>query len=1074
MPLIRFCFLLTLVVSLPAQSEVFKWTDENGKTHFGDKPPVNTRSTEVDTSKVNVMKAAKPAASTIKKSPLFKKDTFRMPITKSKTPYRFVLTTAVQDKQPIDRLDSVTIDSEKKNFTIYVKLTGVEANEKYNFQARVLDAKGELIFNKTTFITTGDNNSLFFVNKLTPNLNIDAPGNWTFQAILNKKALYVERRKIVFVPRKPKFPTSTGSSADLGQKFADKSSYLSKRDASKAKAIKEWEASAGHSVSSGISGRSGAAAFLAKPNKLSRDDMIDSVDSSKLRNLKCPVKKRASCDKRQLQGADYSRLMIIGMSFMQANLEGASFSGSEIYSYVTFAAANLKGADFSGAKLNNVAFTGADLTGANFRNVDCNGCTFDEANLTGVVFSGNRINQVTFKKANMKNVKFERPMMHWTGFDMTEAINFDINLSGLATLSNVEDNKGLLMAPRYSIGNCNLGSEETTCLKANLAAHKFLPIDVQILNLSGANLSNADLSAVHARSLIFDGANLSGATLPKMSNSSKSSFVKANLSGIKFKGNKIAGDFTGANFTNANLSKQDMKRAIIKDAIFKNANVSKTKFNLTALTKANIKDCAICQDHIDRATVDVPQFKESLSKQTEESATLYKKDKEAYAAWLKNDSKSNLYTQLLVSGEGIISKPDLIDVLKIMLSTDSPGSYTSAFKIMKKYQEVYFLETQEITPFCISPKLIDVVLPKLTYKNAELDESSSQKRRSRRLDSTSVRQAAIRCVIQSDFENIPAAHNALIDAYQKEEDNELKRALVYGLRESRYETTLPLLSVAVKDGDIKMSDAAANSLAAWQYPPVELLPWLVEKTKGNRNIQKGWTNLLGSYGGSAKDYLPELKESLAEIVKNKSKSRELNSAISKVRLRSKVNDMGALPDFTEETVMNSFLMPEGTIDDYSLKYSEQLTHFLPIEIPDSEKTMVSKFKSWVSVIIKKIKDEPKAVISNPVYSEDEEVIHNHLSRYGLFMKDSQRTDAVAGVEYYTNRINRYGQNKHFGVDVLVTRTEATAKEIAVAILEEKQPRRIVATKGKVIYLLWADAAVDEYLESRFYQEIRNK
>ncbi|MBL1141536.1 MAG: DUF4124 domain-containing protein [Proteobacteria bacterium] len=1060
MTLLRLIVSFFIVISFSTHAEVFKWTDENGKTHFGDKPPADTNTTTVDTKKLNVIKTVKPSLQAKKKTPSYRKDMFRMPVTKSKVPYRFIMTSAIQEKEPVDRLDKININSKQRSFIIFVKLTGTEANKEYNFQARVIDAKGELIFNKSTKHKS-DSNSIFFVNKITPNLNIDDPGNWTFQGILNKKTLYVEKKKIKFSPRKIKPSPSTGSTSGL--KLADKNTHYSEKEM-REHIEKKW----------GIGRKSsGAAAFLANPKKLSRSDLIDPVEASRLRNLKCPAKKGANCAKQSLKGADYSRLFMLQISFMQANLEGANFSGAEIHSNSTFSGANLKGADFSGAKLNNVAFTDADLTGANFRHVSCNGCTFDEANLTDVVLSGDNLNRVTFRKANMKNFMFEQPMTHWSAFDMTGATNLDVKKSGLADLVNNPKRTGFLLGSKYSVGDCNLGQEETVCNKANLANHRFLPIETKVLDLSGSNLSNADFTGVRTRTLILDGANLSGARLPKMGNIRDISFIKADLSGASFNGGAIKGDFTGANFTNANLSKLDMKRANITNAIFNNTNMSNTKVNLIALTKANIKECSECKKIIESAKIDIPFYKEALANGFKKSDTLYK-DKEAYTELLNDISRAGHYTRLLISGEGIIKQSDLIDVMNVMLSSDTPKDILNAFKIIDKYKQVYALEKMEAVPICIAPKLIDAVLPKLTYQGQELEKPLDGRGRKRFNNPIKIREYAINCVIRSDFTNNPVAVEALIDAYQKEEDNKLRRALVYGLTESHADVTLPLLLDAIKNEDLQESDAAARSLATWESLPVVLLPWLVEKTQGNRKIQKGWMKLLESYGGAAKDYLPELYENLAEKVSNKWKDDGLSSAVGKLKIRNKVNDIGELSDYTKQTVMTSFLMPESVINEYTLKYTQQLSHFLPVEIPDSEKSITTKVKNWITDLIKKTKGSSEIVISNPFYTEDVEVVRNLLTRYGLNMKDTQRTEAVAGVEYYTNTLSSYGKNARFGVDVIIARTEGVAKEIAGLIVDKKRSRRIIATKGKVVYILWGDATIDQYIGTLFYQEIRSK
>jgi Domain of unknown function (DUF4124) len=187
-------------LSFPIHSEVYKWTDENGKTHFGDKPPETTEFDQVDIKNINTIKKASedPLAGT------YKKDFFVMPARKSTVPYRFFLASKMQGKKPADRLKNIKINDRQRRFIIYVDLSGVEQFEEYNLRSRIIDAKGELVFDKTASITT-HSNSIFFYNSYTPKVTADAPGTWTFQGILNDRTLYNEKRKIEFYnPNKEK------------------------------------------------------------------------------------------------------------------------------------------------------------------------------------------------------------------------------------------------------------------------------------------------------------------------------------------------------------------------------------------------------------------------------------------------------------------------------------------------------------------------------------------------------------------------------------------------------------------------------------------------------------------------------------------------------------------------------------------------------------------------------------------------------------------------------------------------------------------------------------------------------
>ena len=53
-------FLLSLFLySFSLSAEVYKWTDENGRTHFGDQPPLNQLSEGIDLGEISTYTSAK-------------------------------------------------------------------------------------------------------------------------------------------------------------------------------------------------------------------------------------------------------------------------------------------------------------------------------------------------------------------------------------------------------------------------------------------------------------------------------------------------------------------------------------------------------------------------------------------------------------------------------------------------------------------------------------------------------------------------------------------------------------------------------------------------------------------------------------------------------------------------------------------------------------------------------------------------------------------------------------------------------------------------------------------------------
>lgn len=191
-------FLLLCSVAFRSGAEIYKWIDAEGNVYFSDQKPVSEDSSEPALPPLNVMGNSEPAkAKNEAEDGTYRKDDFRLPALKSKVPFRFILTSSLNADEPGDRLSSIKIDADQKNFIAYVKLTGVDSGKDYSFRIRILDAKGELVFDKEEKIRTGKN-SLSFAASISPHVSIDAPGSWTFQGILDRQTLFVEKREILF------------------------------------------------------------------------------------------------------------------------------------------------------------------------------------------------------------------------------------------------------------------------------------------------------------------------------------------------------------------------------------------------------------------------------------------------------------------------------------------------------------------------------------------------------------------------------------------------------------------------------------------------------------------------------------------------------------------------------------------------------------------------------------------------------------------------------------------------------------------------------------------------------------
>lgn len=192
--LIVFCFLKIGI----SNAEIYKWVEKDGKVNFSDNPPLNNSSTKVEFESWNTV-----SIEDSEKPELFKHDSFRMPYSTSRIPYRFIMTSAMNVDQPVDRLSSIEININQRVFHTHIQLNGVESNKKYKLRVRVIDAKGELIFDKDKVLTPSSN-SIWFAATVSPKVNIDEPGTWTIQGVLNGKKLFIEKREITFPQRKKK------------------------------------------------------------------------------------------------------------------------------------------------------------------------------------------------------------------------------------------------------------------------------------------------------------------------------------------------------------------------------------------------------------------------------------------------------------------------------------------------------------------------------------------------------------------------------------------------------------------------------------------------------------------------------------------------------------------------------------------------------------------------------------------------------------------------------------------------------------------------------------------------------
>ncbi|MBW4642982.1 MAG: pentapeptide repeat-containing protein [Goleter apudmare HA4340-LM2] len=143
---------------------------------------------------------------------------------------------------------------------------------------------------------------------------------------------------------------------------------------------------------------------------------------------------------------------------------------------------------------------------------------------------------------------------------------------------------------------------------ADLSGVNFNRANLSEANLSVANLSRANLSGANCNSTNFSGANLSGAEL------STADFSRANLSGVYLsRANLSRTNLSGANFTGADLSRAnlsgadlsgaDLSDANLSDANLNRANLSRANLNCANLSDANLSSANLSGDNLSRANL---------------------------------------------------------------------------------------------------------------------------------------------------------------------------------------------------------------------------------------------------------------------------------------------------------------------------------------------------------------------------------------------------------------------------------------------------------------------------------------
>ncbi len=286
----------------------------------------------------------------------------------------------------------------------------------------------------------------------------------------------------------------------------------------------------------------------------------------------------------------------------QANLNNLNLSG------VNLKKANLSQANFTNSNLTKAQLTGANLTRANFLGADLQDANLQGADLDYAILFQTKINTKTIISAKCRRVweivNNQVQNKNFTGIDLRNSNLFRADLSDV-NLSNAK------------LENVNFNSANLTnayLYKANLTAANFQNANLENAYFSHANLTKAYFGGASCCGTYFKDAQLQFANFKttKLSNKTiidrkwysvweivNQGAVKKNLSGADLSHANLQGvNFEEANLTNANLS----------HAILSRSNLERANLTNTALIGANI-----CGVDLERANLKGTKLKSVIS-----------------------------------------------------------------------------------------------------------------------------------------------------------------------------------------------------------------------------------------------------------------------------------------------------------------------------------------------------------------------------------------------------------------------------------------------------------------------------
>ncbi len=316
----------------------------------------------------------------------------------------------------------------------------------------------------------------------------------------------------------------------------------------------------------------------------------------------------AKLESTNLSQADLHRANLLDVILTNANLSGADLSNTNLRVAELFetnlSSANLSGADLSYAKLLSANLSKADLRSTNLTNANLRAADLSDANLSDAFLSTTNLQYAVFKD------------LEATPEVLEEFQKFSANPEHLKIIMNNGNGqwnewrkvnpevKPVLSHANLHGVNLNRANLSNTDLSRANLSHTSL----NKANLTGADLSYADLTGADLIGAILSGAKLTFANLSRAQmnyysdrddGTSITDLHEADLSGA----NLSDADMRSAILYGANLNGANLKNAKLSDANLYNADLIKSNLTGADLTGANLSLADLVETNFSGATI---------------------------------------------------------------------------------------------------------------------------------------------------------------------------------------------------------------------------------------------------------------------------------------------------------------------------------------------------------------------------------------------------------------------------------------------------------------------------------------